>query len=283
MLTLKRVALYTVALVALVVAPTWSAGAPQPCARSINECPLDGCSGNPSPYAPFDPRLNTQKNRGPNDLPAADIGPFDVDQFRDPNVLPTHTPSCNKDLRSCWSDGDAAAQAVQSTEQHVAALVGYVLHAHAGGAESCNCDIAAPNVVDYHINLVQDANSETDPSRLVAESVIVEITHRMHDPAWTLQALNSMALETQDGRTKPRVRVIGALTYDNVHTDMLSRGQRGTLWEVHPIREIDVEVNGQWVAFTGAHGSQERAQRELDSGANSSCKRPNAERRLLAR
>jgi hypothetical protein len=205
--------------------------------------------------APFDRELNTRKNRTVAEIPAAQVGPYDVDQFRDPSVLPTHKPTHSaKDLRSTWVSGDTAADNVRVMEEHETALVGYILRAKAGDAESCNCDIATKDVVDTHINIIQDANTETDPSQLLGESVIAEVTHRIRDPAWTLHALNAMALATQNGQPKPRVRIIGALTYDNLHWDMLRKGTRGTLWEIHPIREIDVEVDRHWVPFTGKKG-----------------------------
>ena len=255
MIKLRHVFVLAACLPVLLYQPLARAGGSPQCAASIASCPIAGCSGSNNPNAPVDHELNTRKNRGPAQIPSQKLPPYDVDQFRDPNVLPTHAPSGNpKDLRSSWSPSDVAAQNVRAMENHQVALTGYILRAKSGGAESCNCDIATRDAVDTHINVIEDANSETVPSELLGGSVIAEVTHRIRDPAWTLRALNAMALATQDGRPKPRVRIIGALTYDNLHWDMLKSGTRGTLWEVHPITEIDVEVNGRWVPFTGSSG-----------------------------
>jgi hypothetical protein len=256
LIKLRDVVVLITCVTVMLFQPSASAGTSQPCATSIGSCPIIGCSGSNNPQAPVDRELNTRKNRELAQIPSQKLGPYDVNQFRDPTVLPTHAPKGNpKDLRSSWGQGDVPAENVRATENNEAALIGYILRAKLGDAESCNCDIATRDVVDTHINVVEDANTKTDPSELLGASVIAEITHRIRDPAWTLQALNAMALATQDGRPKPRVRIIGALTYDNLHGDMLKNGTRGTLWEVHPIREIDVEVNGHWVPFTGKNGS----------------------------
>jgi hypothetical protein len=254
MIRVRHVAVLIVCVPIVLLQPSARAGT-RSCATSITSCPVAGCSSSDNPHAPVDHELNTQKNRELAQIPSRKIGPYDVNQFRDPTVLPTHAPKGSlKDLRSAWSQGDAVAQNVRAAENNKTALIGYILRAKRGGAESCNCDIATSDVVDTHINVIQDANSETDPSDLLGASVIAEITHRVRDDAWTLHALNAMALATQDGRPKPRVRIIGALTYDNLHWDMLKNGTRGTLWEVHPITAIDVEVNGRWVRFTGENG-----------------------------
>lgn len=93
----------------------------------------------------------------------------------------------------------------------------------------------------------KDVDTHADPKDLLSRTMIVEITHRIRESPWTVRALNAISLTS--GQTTPRVRIGGALTYDNLHWDMLNQGTRGTLWEVHPITEIDVEVNGVFRPF----------------------------------
>lgn len=244
-----------VCVVALVATPRAQSNNPVPCAPSIGYCPITGCSSNPSAAAPVDKELNTRKNRGPADMPSAHLGTYSVGQvMEDQNTFPIHRPARGnfKDVRSAWDENDSASQDVRSTEDHLAAVVGYILRAKPGGAESCNCDITSPDAIDTHVNLVVDANSDADPSALLGQSMIAEITHRMRDPAWTVGRLNTIALASTNGNPKPRVRIIGTLTYDNLHWDMINKRYRGTLWEVHPIERIDVEINGKFVPFSGA-------------------------------
>ena len=242
--------IFSAALALLAYAPSsaWSAGGP--CVASIDECPIQGCSSSPSAQAPFDRYLNEKKNRDANQIPPDHLRPLNVDDALNPRVLPTHSPSSGnpKDLREAWLSNDPAAQSVLAMENHQTAVIGYILRAKPGDGESCNCDLTDRNVVDTHINLIQDVDTQADPRDLLYRSMIVEVTHRIRNSAWTVRALNAISLTS--GKTTPRVRIIGALTYDNSHWDMLRQGTRGTLWEVHPITEIDVEVNGTFKPFT---------------------------------
>lgn len=241
-------------VLALAATPRAQSSRPEPCAPSIGFCPIAGCSSNPSAAAPLDEELNTRKNRGPNNVPGARLGTFDVAQvLKDEATFPIHRPKRGnfKDVRKTWGD-DTAAHNVRATEDHLVAIVGYILRAKPGSAESCNCDLTSPDAIDTHINLIADANSEDDPSALLGDSMIAEVTHRLRDEAWTVARLNTIALASANGNPKPRVRIIGALTYDNLHWDMIDRRFRGTLWEIHPITRIDIEINGQFVPFSAA-------------------------------
>ena len=46
---------------------------------------------------------------------------------------------------------------------------------------------------------------------------------------------------------RPKVRISGWLLLDPFHPDHITKGIRGTLWEIHPIMEIEVQQNGQWI------------------------------------
>jgi hypothetical protein len=47
-------------------------------------------------------------------------------------------------------------------------------------------------------------------------------------------------------RAKEKVRVIGWLTWDQEHAADLGKCRR-TLWEVHPIHQIQVQRGNQWI------------------------------------
>lgn len=231
--------------------PSDAANSSQPCASSIGICPIQGCSSHPTAAAPFDPLLNVEKNRDVSQIPAAGAGTLDVNRFLDRQVLPLHVPAANnpKDLRAGWEHEDVVAQKIRELEANKVALIGYILRAKSGGVESCNCDLSGAGIVDIHLNIVETASMESSPTDLLGDSVIVEVTHRIRDESWSPTAFNAISLSSQRAALTPRVRIIGALTYDNLHWDMLRAGTRGTLWEIHPITEVDVEVNRRWVPF----------------------------------
>lgn len=223
------------------------------CPTSPGRCPPEGCSTSNSPFAPYDPILNVQKNHldGP---PVPKNPPFKVADMMDESQLPVHVPAPpkspdNPDLRKTWNNTQAYAD-ISRFEQRQATVEGYVARVNQEGAESCNCGITSPEVVDTHINVIdrpQDPNA--DPATLAGASVIVEVTWRIRrnsHPDWTVANLKKLDIQHNGAR----VRITGDLLYDNVHWGMVHKGQRGTLWEIHPIRSIQVLVQGRWVDYS---------------------------------
>jgi hypothetical protein len=72
-------------------------------------------------------------------------------------------------------------------------------------------------------------------------AVVVEVTPRGKGKhaAWTEAALNQLAHDNTP------VRISGWLLFDQDHYEQLN-STRGTLWEIHPIIQIEVLQNGQW-------------------------------------
>ena len=232
--------------------PAGSAGTT--CPTTIGRCPLQGCSASNSAFAPFDGLLNQQKNH-PDGPGVPKNPPFSVADTMDETKLPVHKPPTpdGKDLRATWNHTPEFQQ-VSSFEKRQGTVEGYIVHAKPGGAESCNCDVAAKNVLDTHVNVVdkpQDPN--VDPKTLPGVSLIAEITWRVRasHADWTVANLQKLDLQ----HSGARVRITGRLLYDNVHWDMIHKNQRGTLWEIHPIRRIQVLVKNSWVDFTAAKGA----------------------------
>ena len=232
--------------------PAQSAGST--CPTTVGRCPLQGCSNSNSAFAPFDGLLNAQKNH-PDGPAVPKNPPYSVADTMDEAQLPVHVPPTpdGKDLRTTWNH-TPDYQKISTFEKRQATVEGYIVHAHPGGAESCNCDIASKNVLDTHVNVVdkpQDPN--VDPTTLPGVSLIAEITWRVRKthPDWTAANLKQLDLQ----HTGARVRITGDLLYDNVHWDMIHKNQRGTLWEIHPIRRIQVLVRNSWVDLSAAKGA----------------------------
>ncbi len=146
----------------------------EPCAPSLDQCPLEGCSSSDNVNAPYDPLLNIQKNH--DDSPAA----------------------------------------TGTTEYTVSDMM--------------------------------------DPKELAGVSVIAEVTWRVRNndhTDWTVPNLEQLDILHEGAK----VRITGDLLYDNVHWDMVHKGQRGSLWEIHPIRRIQVYVNRKWVDYGAGENS----------------------------
>ena len=220
---------------------------------SVDLCPLQGCSNSTNPHAAFDPLLNVQKNHaaGP---PASRPRVFSAADMMNPNVLPVHKGS-GKDIRSTWRQTQAF-QLVSQTETRQATIEGYVATVKPGSAESCNCEFTGAANVDTHVNVIdRPANPNADTKTFAAHSVIAEVTWRIRNadhPDWTVGNLKQLDLANRGAR----VRITGDLLYDNVHLDMIRNGFRGTLWEIHPIRRIQIFSNRKWIDFSTAPGSQ---------------------------
>lgn len=128
--------------------------------------------------------------------------------------------------------------------------------------ESTNCHSWSERDTDWHISLVAAPTEEEE------EGVVVEPTPRSkrRNPQWTADAAKSIAVrETPssepDEENASQVRVTGFLMLDPAHVSHI-RGScqgskcasktfyRATLWELHPVTQIEVNVNGHWVKLS---------------------------------
>lgn len=116
---------------------------------------------------------------------------------------------------------------------------GYIkkLRPQAGNKESTNCNATKAADTDWHIAFVEHA---VDPE---LSSIVTEVTPRikiMH-PAWTQKNLRPWI------DSNLPVRFSGWLLFDPEHKNHLGR-YRQTLWEIHPITKIEVQLpGGAWV------------------------------------
>lgn len=120
-------------------------------------------------------------------------------------------------------------------------VIGYIvaLKPQTGGSgESTNCHWTGAAEVDWHIALVGE------PGKGEEESVVVETTPRVrrNHPQWTAPRLRPWV------DAAAPVRISGWLMLDPEHRNHLGR-YRGTLWEVHPITQIEVWQDTAWVSL----------------------------------
>jgi hypothetical protein len=111
-----------------------------------------------------------------------------------------------------------------------------------------NCHAHLASDVDWHMPLTASAHQEEDVA------IIVETTPRIRrdHPNWTPERLKPWTFKLTSANTNSKyngqpIRVSGWLMLDPEHQDMINRGLRSTLWEIHPITRIEVFSNGGWV------------------------------------
>ncbi len=184
-------------------------------------CPVIGSGG--------DPALNSQKNR--TALPTQAPSPFTVAQM---DRLPT-VPAGEGRTRSRWTPADR--NAIETQEQQPVVLTVYLVRAIPEGPETCNCESASANDHDVHVYVGDD------PDTTPENAAIVEVTPRWRavNPSWNAQNLQALA----DSGTP--VRITGWLMYDQEHWDMIAKHERATLWEVHPVTNVQVQTSAGWV------------------------------------
>jgi hypothetical protein len=140
-------------------------------------------------------------------------------------------------FRNQWNDADT--KDVERFEGVAVEVEGYLAGYKLEIPEPPNCFSTAPRHRDFHLWL---SEHEHDRER---NSVVVEITPRiraMH-PGWTEDRLAAVV------NTQARLRVRGWLMLDQMHPENVKRN-RITLWEVHPILNLDWQTSGgKWVSL----------------------------------
>jgi len=173
-----------------------------------------------------DPYLNSLKNR---DEPPATAQLFTVPKLiAAAPKLPT-----GKVHRDKWT---AAQQDLAARwEKRAVTVEGFLLHIVKEGSESCNC--GSTQFVDHHMWLAPTAATGR------TKAMVVEISPRAwaKHPAWkTNTPFNPLI------KSKTKVRMTGWLTFDQEHNEQVGK-TRGTLWEVHPVTQVQVLKGGKWV------------------------------------
>ena len=223
--------------------------APESCAQVENfqECHTNfaaGCSDSDHPN--YDAYLNLVKNQSPDPTlsPVKTLGESDIDALE--TGLPATLHRGNHAL--------VADELAQMGEGNIYALTGYLYAVQSSGAESSNCELTAPDDIDYHIligfdpaaaqSLAGGHLTKKQQSALKAQAVVVEMTphsRAQFHPTW-----DDTLLANYIGR---QVKVVGELVVDNEHrvpkddcglANHKPTCWRRTVWELHPVTQFYV-------------------------------------------
>jgi hypothetical protein len=190
---------------------------PKPVVADFKGCPPEGDGG--------DPDLNRLKNR-------TDRGDYVPVRF-DAVVAIAWPKGVERRVRANWSPDDTAE--VHRYEGVPISVEGYLAGARQEGPESPNCHGADPEFRDFHIWLTGSPDQDR------SSSIIVETTPRVREkhPNWRTDVLGTIV------KSKERVRISGWLLLDPEHPDQVGK-TRGTIWEIHPVMQIEVKEQGKW-------------------------------------
>lgn len=188
-----------------------------------------GCPGSGEPA--YDPYLNLLKNRvdRANRPASSTIGQF--------AHLPwPHVVSDNHIAMPDWTKGEKTA--IYRNEDRAISLTGYIADLKQEGPESPNCEGRGGG--DWHIWLA------SAPHASRGQSIITEATPRVRAREGRF---NFNSFENLRARGV-QVRIIGWSMLDYEHPEQLG-WDRATLWELHPVTEIDIRRGNRWIKITG--------------------------------
>ncbi len=197
---------------------------PRPREIIFDQCPPEGDGP--------DRELDRLKNR-------VDEGNYIPVPFAAIDTLPWPR-SVDRERRSRWSRADSTA--VARYEGIPVVVEGYLAGAKVEGPEATNCHAADTKDRDWHLWLTGRQGADR------SGAIVVEATPRVRaaHPGWHFSAVRSAT------RSGDRVRLSGWLMLDPDHPEQLGK-TRGTLWEIHPIMKIELQLKGQWVDLDEAH------------------------------
>ncbi len=137
--------------------------------------------------------------------------------------------------RADWSSVDIAA--IAKYEGIPVTVEGYLAAATETGPESTNCHGTSHAMSDWHVSLVKNPGEDR------SKAIVTETTPRVRpNHHWSLDLLDQIIANQE------RARISGWVFFDPEHPDHLGK-YRANLWEIHPIMQIEVYRNGQWITL----------------------------------
>lgn len=140
-------------------------------------------------------------------------------------------------FRNQWSRGET--EAVAKYEGAAVEIEGYLAGYRLEIPEPPNCYSRDARHKDYHMWLSRGPDESRE------QSIVVELTPRVrvYHPRWTEERLDALHA------SQVPVRVRGWLMLDQMHPEKVERNRR-TLWEVHPVMELEWRsAGGEWVSL----------------------------------
>lgn len=190
---------------------------PEPQSSTFQGCPPQGDGG--------DAKLNMLKNR----IDEGNYVPVTFDSI----LSLTWPKTTERRDMDTWSAEDAAA--IATYEGIPVVVEGYIFGARQSGSESANCHATSADMTDWHVWFTKNAGEDR------THSIVIETTPRIRAiHQWTLAKMEQIA------KNQLPVRIRGWLFFDPEHPDQVLI-TRGTIWEIHPIMQIEVLQNNQWV------------------------------------
>jgi len=190
---------------------------PVPQSSTFQGCPPVGDGG--------DSKLNMLKNRidEGNYVPVTFDAIFNLTWPKTTEQRPMNT----------WSAEDAAA--IAKYEGIPVVVEGFLVRAKKSGSESANCHGTAADMTDWHVWFTKTAGEDR------THSIVIETTPRIRAlHKWNFATVGQIAVN------QIPVRISGWLFFDPDHPDQINL-TRGTIWEIHPVMQIEVLQNSQWV------------------------------------
>ena len=185
-----------------------------------------------------DPERNKMKNRID--------GPWSYERMGFDRLMNLPSPQgILKKKRSDWTPQQRAM--VKKNEGIPIVVHGYFLLTYVNGKalgavpdgpEECNCGKRQEKYRDYRIWLVNN------PDDKESAAIIAQMTPRLRAKhgQWTLENLTYIA----KGRLP--VRVYGWLLFEEDEQKQVGT-KRATLWEIHPIIQIEFRDKGEWITL----------------------------------
>ncbi len=191
---------------------------PQPRAEIFDGCPPEGRGG--------DSELNLLKNR----VDVAEYVPVSFD-----SLLTLTWPKSVEQLdMKDWSPSNRAF--IAHYEGIPISVEGYIVNLREGNPETANCNWTSSSYLDWHMYFTKNFKDDRSQVILVEATPRVRLRHK-----WTVDLVHSLII----GEHMP-VRLSGWLYFDPEHPQDLGQ-TRTTLWEIHPVMQIEVLQNGRWL------------------------------------
>jgi hypothetical protein len=199
---------------------------------------------------------NRMKNRWPVSLSAFTVEPLDTAAFL------KKARECDSRLQRTHRSELTAAQKDQldSYENQIVSLTGWLVLAYAGPPETSNC--ASPIFHDWHFEIFENPSDHTpqigDPTPIICE-ITPRTEQRIYRDNVRLKSLTGFfrLLDLSykaTGHKAQKVRVTGYLLWDDEHNGSADVGStvqwfskngfhhpwRSTAWEIHPVMKMEV-------------------------------------------